>query len=304
MHDRDRTPDHLSTTPSHHATHGATHGTTHDTARDATHDAAHHAAHAAGAGDVDTERQGHVSPGTVAAGAAGGMMAGLQAGALAGAVTLGVGALVGATLGAVGGATVDAASGVQGYDATADAHYRGLYEQGRPAGDRRYEDVRAAYAFGHLAAQEPSLAGRPFAEVEPELRHAWTDELSSRAGPWDAVRAHVRDAYGHARAEGAGERRRTESVVGSAGSAVDPVELARTDRGDTSDGRPIVGPDVVDERTSDMARHDASLHHGSLHDASRHDAPLHDTPRGRMPGSGTAGEVGANTAHKRDPELH
>jgi hypothetical protein len=145
-----------------------------------------------------------------------------------------------------------------------------------PVADRRYDDMRAAYAFGHLAAQEPSLAGRTFAEVEPELRAAWNDELSRRAGPWDSAQRMVRDAYGHARSEGAGARRNL-AVPGSAGSAVDPVELERAQRGETSDGRPLVGDGAVDGATP-------------------------GTPPGAQ--YGERPPLGANEAHRRDAELH
>jgi hypothetical protein len=229
-------------------------------------DAAHHAARdAAHGGTAGTSGKGELSASTAAAGAAGGLMAGLQAGAAAGALTLGVGALTGAVLGAVGGATVGATTEPTGFDADADAHYRGLYEGGHPMGDRRYDDVRTAFVFGHLAAQEPALAGRPFTEVEPELRAAWTDELSRRAGGWEAVRTHVRDAYGHARAEGAGERRRATHLAGSAGSAVDPVELERSLRGEASDGSDARGA-LPHDRSEAAIRarpaHDASSMHG------------------------------------------
>ncbi|HEY0778993.1 MAG TPA: hypothetical protein VGD56_13565, partial [Gemmatirosa sp.] len=66
-------------------------------------------------------------------------------------------------------------------------------------------------------------------EAEPALREGWGD-LRSRAGAWDDVRQYVHDAYGHARSEGVGERR-NPAVIGSGGSAVDPVELDRARHG-------------------------------------------------------------------------
>lgn len=236
-------------------------------------DAAHHAARAArhpddapghGGDAIDGER---ISPAIGApAGAVAGAMAGLQSGALAGALTLGLGAVAGAAMGAAAGAALAADSQRQGFTAEHDAHYRALYD-GRPIADRRYDDVRAAYAYGHLAAAEPGLADRSFDEVEPELRAAWSDELRGRAGAWETVQPFVRDAFGHARAEGMGARRDTR-VIGSAGSAVDPVELERARRGEPSDGRPI-------ETDAD--------------DAAR---PSHGV------------ELPANEARRRDPELH
>jgi hypothetical protein len=110
-----------------------------------------------------------------------------------------------------------------------DAHYRALYESA-PAGGGAYDRARPAYVFGHVAASEPELAGLTFDEAEPALRAAWNDELRARAGDWEQARRHVLDAYGHARSEGAGERR-NPGVIGSAGSAVDPVELDRAQHG-------------------------------------------------------------------------
>ncbi len=184
--------------------------------------------------------------GTAAAGAVAGTMAGLQSGALAGAVTLGVGALAGAALGAAAGAALGEDAQRGQFTADADAHYRALYEAS-PEGGRSYDAVRAAYVFGHVAAAEPGLAGRTFEQAEPALREAWTDELRARAGEWNGVRRYAHDAYGHARAEGAGERR-DASVIGSGGSAVDPVELDRARHGlasvedvDAGSARPVAG---------------------------------------------------------------
>ena len=98
------------------------------------------------------------------------------------------------------------------------------------AADRGFEHARPAYQLGHLAAHNPEWAGRSFDDVEPDLRRGWSDDLHARHGAWDAVRPHVRDAWGHARTQGAGTRR-DAAVIGSAGSAVDPVELDRAQRG-------------------------------------------------------------------------
>jgi hypothetical protein len=184
-------------------------------------------AHGTGLGGTDT-KAGNTAVG-VGAGVVAGTMAGLQAGALGGAALLGVGGLAGAALGAAAGAALAQEADPTRYTAEVDAHYRALYD-GAPAADRAYDRVRPAYVFGHVAAAEPELAGLGFAEAEPALRAAWNDELRGRAGEWDAVRRHVLDAYGHARAEGAGARR-NPTVIGSGGSAVDPVELDRAQHG-------------------------------------------------------------------------
>ncbi len=192
-------------------------------------DAARTAASGGTAGDADggVGRTGG-NAGTAAAGAAG-MMSGLQAGALAGAVTFGVGAIAGAALGAAAGAALGEDAQRGRFTAEADENYRALYEAS-PESGRPYQAVRAAYVFGHVAASEPGLAGRTFEEAEPALRDAWGEELRASAGDWAGVRRYVHDAYGHARADGFGERR-DHAVVGSGGSAVDPVELDRARHG-------------------------------------------------------------------------
>jgi hypothetical protein len=214
------------------------HGLTHPATRAAdVHDAAHDAARAAGRPDAaggapgagGTETSAGKTAVGVGAGVVAGTMAGLQAGALGGAALLGVGGLAGAALGAAAGAALAQEADPGRFTAESDAHYRALY-QGAPVADRDYDRVRPAYVFGHVAAAEPELAGLSFEEAEPALRAAWNDELRARAGEWEHARRYVLDAYGHARAEGAGARRNPH-VIGSGGSAVDPVELDRAQHG-------------------------------------------------------------------------
>jgi hypothetical protein len=199
------------------------------------------------AGDVRplTEREKDAvevgsAPATAAAGAVAGATAGLAT------MTLGpFGAIAGAIVGAVGGAAVGAAGGqaVVGelYTSEHDAHYRSLYERApERAADRGFDAARPAYQFGHLAAQYPEYAGRDFGAVEPELRRHWSDDLRTRAGEWDAARRYVETGYTYARSRGL-TARRDPSVVGSAGSAVDPTELARARSGLPSTDEPAAG---------------------------------------------------------------
>jgi len=169
------------------------------------------------------------TPATAAAGAVAGATAGLATGVFGP-----IGMIVGAIVGGVGGAAAGAAGAVASdnlYTAEHDAHYQALWEGGPDnAADRTFEAVRPAYQFGHIAAQQPEFAGRYFGDVEPELRRRWPDELRTRAGEWGAIRRYVEDGYSHARSQGLGERR-DRTVVGSAGSAVDPVELERARAG-------------------------------------------------------------------------
>jgi len=182
---------------------------------------------------TETERRTAKAAGPPA-GAAAGAVAGAAAGLAVGAFGP-VGAMVGAIVGALGG-TAAGAAGAQGadddlYTAQDDAYYHSLWEARLDrAADQRFDRARAAYQFGHIAARHPDFAATHFADVEPKLRQRWPNELRSQAGEWDAVRSYVEEGYSHARSRGAGERR-DPSIIGSAGSAVDPVELDRARAG-------------------------------------------------------------------------
>lgn len=162
--------------------------------------------------------------------------AGALAGAAAGISTLVFGP-IGLVVGAIAGGAAGAAVGAVGtqaasdyYSAEYDDYYRSLWDASpRRTADRTFDSARPAFQFGHVAAQHPEFAGRGFTDVEPELRRRWSDDLRAHGGEWDAVRPDVETAYGYARSRGLGVRR-DSTVVGSAGSAVDPVELEESRR--------------------------------------------------------------------------
>ena len=132
--------------------------------------------------------------------------------------------------------------------------------------------------------------GREFDAVETDLQRAWAgSDLGRGHGEWSAVRRYALDAYGHARSGGAGVRR-AAGVIGSAGSAVDPVELDRARAGLSSvDATPGAGTIAYD--------------HPGYADATT-GATGRGTGAGGSGGLGERPEVDANTAHRRDPELH
>ena len=106
-----------------------------------------------------------------------------------------VGLVIGAIAGAVGGWW--AGHGVA--DAFTDNDYeayRAHYESSpdRPA-DRTYEQVRPAYAAGHLAGRNPDYANRSFDEIEADLQRGWTDDVAKQHGQWPAVRGYARAAF-------------------------------------------------------------------------------------------------------------
>jgi len=169
------------------------------------------------------------------AGAAAGALAGGAAG-LATGVFGPFGALVGAIVGAVGGTALGAGAAgtqgaVQGYSVDDDAAARESWDAmpNRPA-DRSFESVRPAFQFGHLAARHQHFAGRDFRSAEPELAREWPAELHTGVGSWESVTPYVESAYSRAHRDGAGVRRDPD-IIGSAGSAVDPVERDRARAG-------------------------------------------------------------------------
>ena len=224
-----------------------------------------------------------------------GGLAGAAAGATAGLVTLStgpigflVGAVVGAMAGTLGGWFGGKSVADVRYDEEQDAHYRALYEGGMPT-DRGFDSARPAYQLGHVAAHNPEWVGRDFSAIEPDLRRAWDGDLRTQhQAEWESVRVYARDAYGHARSEGAGARRDL-GVIGSAGSAVDPMELDRA-----RSGRPSTDA----ESQGFIATRDQATGASD----PRPDPGATGRPSGT--GLGEHGETDANTAHRRDPELH
>jgi len=191
------------------------------------------------AADDDT-RQKAVKAASAPVGAAAGAIAGAAAG-IAVPILGPFGAMVGAIVGALGGTALGMAAGAGAddlYTTEHDAHYRDVWENSpdRPA-DRTFESARPAYQYGHIAAAHPQYGTRHFGEVEAELRQRWSQELRASAGEWEVVRPYVEEGYSYARSRGVGERR-DRRVIGTAGSAVDPVELDRARAGLPSTDKP------------------------------------------------------------------
>jgi hypothetical protein len=142
-----------------------------------------------------------------AAGGISGVLLGAGIGSSAGPL----GTLLGGLAGAIGGwwagrAVSEAAERLTEDD---DSYYRHHFEHSpsRPA-DRRYEDVRAAYYLGQVAAHNPNFTER-FEDVEPELEQGWMP-YTGEYGHWDAVRAFAREGYTHGRERRSQERLRQQ----------------------------------------------------------------------------------------------
>lgn len=144
------------------------------------------------------------------------------------------GAIIGGVAGAAVGAAANQTLPVETFTDDDDAHYRALWDESSTRrADASYVDARPAYVFGHLLARHDEYIGRDFKSIEPAVRSVWAKDLAGQHGPWDSARPFVHDAYCHARSLGYGTRR-DASRIGSAGSAVDPIELERARRGESS----------------------------------------------------------------------
>ncbi|HEX5438888.1 MAG TPA: glycine zipper domain-containing protein [Gemmatimonadaceae bacterium] len=168
-----------------------------------------------------TERDSTVSPAVGErlnadlAGESVGGMGGTLAGAAVGSLGGPIGAIVGAIAGAIGGwwmgrEVADEAAVVREADERA---YRTHFATTAGATQaQRYEDARAAYVLGHLAALNPDYARQPFEQVEPDLEQGWMALGDRRVVAWSEAREYARLAFLRTREEaqrmatGRGER--------------------------------------------------------------------------------------------------
>ncbi len=141
-----------------------------------------------GAGDEIGEAVGGIS----------GVLTGAALGSLGGPVGTVIGGIAGAVSGWWAGRAISEAAGqVTGED---EDYYRTHYEgSDRRLADRSYDDVRPAYQVGHIAARNPDYRDRGFEDVEPDLRHGWSADVSQTHGNWDDVRDYARTAYDRSR---------------------------------------------------------------------------------------------------------
>ena len=135
---------------------------------------------AAGAHPIET------GVGAALGGAAAGMAAGLVAGP--------VGAVIGAVIGGVAGGYAGKGVG-EVIDPTVD--YRWLEENfaGRSYVKKgeKFDHYVPAYRYGGQA--ETKFAGKPFEEIEPEIKPEWDNVRGESNMKWDRARHAVKDAY-------------------------------------------------------------------------------------------------------------
>lgn len=127
-----------------------------------------------------------------------GALAGAAAGATGGTLTAGpVGTIVGALVGALGGGLAGMATADDAQPSADDEAYYRTHHEGATRGlaDAAYDRARPAYHLGHVAALNPDWRGRPYLEIEPELRRAWGDDLQERHGDWPQASPFARAAF-------------------------------------------------------------------------------------------------------------
>ena len=74
-----------------------------------------------------------------------------------------------------------------------DTHFRTHWQSNYASAGGRYEDYDPAYRYGSSMASHESYRGRPWNDVEPELRSNW--ESSYPQSGWDKFKAAVREGW-------------------------------------------------------------------------------------------------------------
>ena len=74
-----------------------------------------------------------------------------------------------------------------------DTHFRAHWQSNYASGGGSYEDYDPAYRYGSSMASHESYRGRPWNDVEPELRSNW--ESSYPQSGWDKFKAAVREGW-------------------------------------------------------------------------------------------------------------
>lgn len=177
-----------------HESHEQSHESTRDSARAPAHDPGH-----------DPEGKApQFMGGVVGAGA------GLAMGVVGGPV----GMVIGALAGAVGGwwATDKITEDTGTYTEDEDRWYRQHYETPEfRVADRTFEDVRPAYAYGHIAARNPAHSGRGFADVQRDLERDWSAGLRERHGEWATAGRYAQVGFDRTRSRSGGAPTTTQA---------------------------------------------------------------------------------------------
>ncbi|MEX1184856.1 MAG: hypothetical protein WEF86_16740 [Gemmatimonadota bacterium] len=120
-------------------------------------------------------------------GGIGGTLAGAGIGSAAGPV----GTIIGGIAGALGGWWAGEKAGRALEDmGDHEDHYR-RHHRGLGSSDIEYDEARLGYGVGHAAGRNPDYQGRPFDEVETDLRRGWKHDRRD----YDSMRPFVRTGY-------------------------------------------------------------------------------------------------------------
>lgn len=121
-----------------------------------------------------------------AVGGIGGTLAGVAIGAAAGPI----GSIIGGIAGAAGGwwAGEKAGRSLEDWDAH-EPHYREHYDS-LDTTTVEYDTAKVGYGVGHVAGRNPDYDGRPFTDVEKDLRTNWKYDED-----YDALRPYVEAGY-------------------------------------------------------------------------------------------------------------
>jgi len=77
-----------------------------------------------------------------------------------------------------------------------DTEFRRDFDTNYAATGARYEDYEPAYRYGHGLASDSRYAGRPWDDIEPDVRADW--ERSNPGSAWERFEASVRHAWARA----------------------------------------------------------------------------------------------------------
>ena len=185
----------------------------------------------------------HVDEAGEAVGGIGGVLAGAAVGSAIGPIGTIIGGIAGAMGGWWGGrAVTEAASTVTKTD---DEYYRNNYESSNKLADRSYDDVRAAYHLGHVAAHNPDYADKNWNHVSSDLQRGWSADNARKHGEWSAVSGYASEGYTRGRSALGTAANKTVNAAATVGNkAANVVD----DMKDRVDGNPASkpGPDATD----------------------------------------------------------
>jgi hypothetical protein len=74
-----------------------------------------------------------------------------------------------------------------------EIYFRNHYNSNYAGGDERYEDYAPAYQYGAKMATDEAYSGKPWKDIEPQLRSDW--EGTNPNSAWNKIKAAVRHGW-------------------------------------------------------------------------------------------------------------